>query len=143
MGATNLQGKPIISIPHKQDYKMYRNRKDTIKTVIITIIVISILVAFCTATYNYFCGNPQTVYREVVDKAVKNGTYMVYTKDLYEKPYTYEIVDRPLHGKFNSSDIYASIAVGEYYQIQTTGRRIPFLSLYPNINSVILISTLD
>ena len=142
MGATKRQAKAIISILHKQDYKMNREEHRIINMIIAIFISIAIfgLVVFA---YSYFCGNPQTVYREVVDKEVKNDTYMIYTKDLYGEPYSYKITDRPLHGKFNSSDIYASIVVGENYQFNTTGRRIPFLSLYPNINSAILISALD
>lgn len=142
MGATKRQAKAIISILHKQGYKMNREEHKIINMIIVIFISIAIfgLVLF---VYSYFCGNPQTVYREVVDKEVKDNTYMIYTKDLYGEPYSYKITDRPLHGKFNSSDIYASIAVGENYQFNTTGRRIPFLSEYPNINSAILISALD
>lgn len=108
------------------------------------IIIITIIVGIATVVLGIrVYDNPRVVYREVVDKAVKNGTYMVFTRDTEGNPYSYEISDAIHLGKFNSSDIYASITVGEHYQFSITGRRIPILSVYPNINSAILISALD
>lgn len=46
----------------------------------------------------------------------------------------YQITDLIFKGKFNSSDIYANLKVGNTYEITTTGYRFELLSMYKNIN---------
>lgn len=62
------------------------------------------------------------------DKMVKDDVYLIYSEDT-----TYEITDSWLYPRFNSSDLYGKIQVGESYNIIVGGSRIPFLSWYPNI----------
>lgn len=64
----------------------------------------------------------------VTDKMVKDDVYLIYSEDT-----TYEITDSWLYPRFNSSDLYGKIQVGESYNIIVGGSRIPFLSWYPNI----------
>jgi len=39
-------------------------------------------------------------------------------------------------GKFNSTDLYNQLEPDKKYKIETTGNRIQFFSLYPNINKI-------
>lgn len=48
----------------------------------------------------------------------------------------FQISDQVFKWKFNSSDIYGSIKADSTYEIITTGYRVPFLSMYPNIIKV-------
>ena len=54
--------------------------------------------------------------------------YLIYTKDE-----TFKEEDDLLFLKFNSSDIYGKLLVGETYNVSVAGFRIPFLSSYRNI----------
>lgn len=70
----------------------------------------------------------------VTDKYVKGeqGRYFV----IDENGNAYIVKDLIFKGKFNSTDIYNQIKIGEKYKIETTGYRIRFLSQYKNINKV-------
>ena len=71
------------------------------------------------------------------DKAVKNdgdsGKYLVFTEDANGEIYTFEITDSFLGGRFDSSDVYAAIKVGNTYTFTVGGSRNEFMSWYPNI----------
>ena len=73
----------------------------------------------------------------VTDKAVKNdgnsGKYLIFTEDKNGNIATFEITDSLMAGRFNSSDVYAAIKVGETYTFTVGGSRNEFLSWYPNI----------
>lgn len=84
---------------------------------------------------SYF--NNQTIDITVKDKYVKYTTYFVVDTNNN----TYEITDLFFLGKFNSTDIYNEIEIGNSYQIETTGFRIPFLSRYKNINKYRIVET--
>ena len=80
--------------------------------------------------YNY--GNARQLEMVVQDKYIKDNMY--YVAD--DEGNAYKITDLPLLFKWDSTDIYNSLEIGEEYEIETTGFRIPFLSEYPNINEV-------
>lgn len=71
----------------------------------------------------------------VTDKAVKrsNGSdiYLIFTENE-----TFECTDSVIDWKFNSSDFYGRLKVGETYRVSARGMRIPFMSTYRNIISV-------
>lgn len=68
----------------------------------------------------------------VTDKYVKNGNdrsiYLIQT----DKG-VYEITDTWVYFRWDSSDLYGAIEVGETYECKVCGKRIPFLSWYKNI----------
>lgn len=68
----------------------------------------------------------------VTDKMVKEERYLIYSENT-----TYQISDSLLLWRWNSSDLYGQIMVGETYEIRVAGYRIPFLSWYPNIYEVV------
>lgn len=73
-----------------------------------------------------------TVTTIITDKAIKryddSDVYLIYTS-----AGTFKNTDELLFGKFNSSDIYGQIIIGNKYELTTVGLRIPILSEYPNI----------
>jgi hypothetical protein len=74
----------------------------------------------------------------VTDKAVmrktkSSDTYLIYTQLQNGETRVFENDDAWFYGKFNSSDWYQKIKVGETYEFDTIGWRIPLFSTYENI----------
>jgi hypothetical protein len=79
-----------------------------------------------------------TVVATVTDKTVKrtnndNDRYLIFTEDETGSVLVLEDTDSLIPLKFNSSDIYAQIDVGQTYRFDVRGLRIRFLSMYQNI----------
>ena len=68
----------------------------------------------------------------VVDSGGGDSKYLVFTETE-----VFENTDCLALGKFNSSDVYGQLEIGETYQVQVYGWRIPFLSMYRNIVKVL------
>ena len=68
---------------------------------------------------------------KIVEKTIKpdqsNG-YLVFTENE-----VFEVEDSIAYWRWNSSDVYNKIKVGEVYNCKVCGWRVPFLSLYRNI----------
>ena len=79
--------------------------------------------------------NEQTIEITVKDKYIKQSKDSKYIV-VDTNGNAYEITDLTFKGKFNSTDIYNQIEIGKTYIITMTGKRIHFLSMYPNINKV-------
>lgn len=47
-----------------------------------------------------------------------------------------QVKDSMFAGQFDSSDVYSQIKPGKTYEFTTTGWRVPFLSMFPNIVEV-------
>lgn len=108
-----------------------------IKIIIIFLILIILpcfLIAYPTII-SY--SNNEIIEIEIKEKYIKNnkgnGNYMIVDKNNN----TYEITDLFFKGKFNSTDLYNNLEIGKKYKIETTGKRIHFLSMYKNINKII------
>lgn len=75
----------------------------------------------------------------VTDKQVKRNPssgideYLIFCKDSSGEIIVLRNEDSFLKGKFNSSDFYGKIEIGSSYRFTICGKRIPFLSMYPNI----------
>lgn len=82
-------------------------------------------------------GNNQTIEITIKDKFIKNGgdsgNYLIVDTNNN----TYQITDLMFKGKFNSTDIYNALEIGKTYKVETSGKRIHFFSMYPNINKII------
>lgn len=109
------------------------NNLNTILSVLFIIIFVFII---CFRPINKVCD----IHNEVVtvtDKNVKNSSkeskYLIYCEDMDGNTVVYEVTDSLLHGRFNSSDVYAQISVGKTYEFTVGGSRSGFLSWYPNI----------
>lgn len=98
-------------------------------TTIGTVLLIGLLIFFISFGYQ----NEETSKCTVEDKWIKrSGEDDVYLVQCDNE--IYEISDLIFKGKFNSSDIYANLKVGNTYEITTTGYRVEFFSWYKNIN---------
>ena len=101
--------------------------------------IVGIIIIFGIMSYRPInkVSNKREVTAIVTDKVVKNSSnqsrYLVFTEDKEGNINTYEITDSLLAGRFNSSDLYASIKIGSEYKFEIGGSRNQFLSWYPNI----------
>lgn len=95
-----------------------------------------IIIIVLIINYIFSYSNSSETIIEVKDKFIKDynghGTYIVVDGD----ENAYKIEDLLFKLKFDSTDIYTSIEIGEIYKIQTTGIRCGLFSEYPNINNV-------
>ena len=115
---------------------MYNDRSsDYLAIALVIAIVIGLLAIWLV---------PQTVTNDttitVTDKVVKvdgnNSRYLVFAgSDVYEITDAVYVIGDAAQMRFDSSDLYGSIDVGDTYDIHTVGLRVPFLSWYPNIMS--------
>ncbi|MBC5675588.1 hypothetical protein H8S76_25485 [Blautia sp. NSJ-34] len=125
---------------------MYRKRMArSLFTCVLSIV--GIIIIFSIAFYRPInkVSNKREATAVVTDKVVKNssdqGRYLIFTEDEDGNINTYEITDSLLAGRFDSSDLYASIKVGGKYRFEIGGSRNQVLSWYPNIYSCELIET--
>ena len=75
----------------------------------------------------------------VVDKdriTTGSGESMSSKYLIFTETETFENTDSLTRWKFNSSDIQGQLRVGQAYQVEVYGYRIPFLSQYRNIVDV-------
>ena len=101
-----------------------------------SVLIGGIIIALIFGLIYLFCWNKHTHDITVTDKNVKvtssgektDSKYLIFTDDG-----TYEITDSLFNFRFDSSDLYGQIKVGERYTITTVGIRIPFFSCYENI----------
>lgn len=111
-----------------------------VKGIFIVLLIIIISVIFIKiATIEY--SNKEVIAIEIKDKYIKrqgNGdtardVYMVVDTDNN----TYKISDLFFIGKFNSTDIYNKLEIGQAYLVEVTGVRNNFFSWYRNINKIL------
>lgn len=69
----------------------------------------------------------------ITNRNSEGGTSSKYL--IFTEAETFENTDDFSVMKFNSSDFYGSIAVGQEYCFTVAGWRVPFLSMYRNIIS--------
>lgn len=101
--------------------------------IFIIIILVGIGLPILDTIVNY--SNEKVIEITIKDKYVKGqeGRYFIVDTDNN----TYIIADLLLKNKFNSSDLYSKLEIGNKYKVETTGMRIHFLSKYQNINKII------
>ena len=81
----------------------------------------------------------------VVDKArvsygyvvLNTHKYLIYTMDAEGGVRVFENTDTIFHQKFDSSDFYARIHIGDTYTFRVVGRRLPHFSRYKNIIEIL------
>lgn len=112
------------------------NNKRGSAEIITAVIGIIIIVVIAVVSINFGYGNEQNIEITVKDKYIKryskSDTYMVVDTN----GNTYKITDMLFLGKFDSTDLYNQLEIGNTYKIKTTGYRNNFLSEYPNINKI-------
>ena len=118
--------------------KNYSSGNDNISWVTV-LFIIAVVVVLGVSIYRPFnkASDMRDVTVTVTDKAVKNSDddskYLIFTEDKDGNIATFEITDSWIAGRFNSSDVYAAIKVGNTYTFTVGGSRNEFMSWYPNI----------
>lgn len=118
--------------------KRFKSEKGAIEIVVGIILGIIFLgmigFAIYIGTVDY--QNEETIEITVKDKYVKRSG----DDDLYlvagDNGETYKIEDLLWKGKFNSTDLYNQLTIGDKYKITTTGIRLQYFSMYKNINKI-------
>lgn len=103
-----------------------------------TVLLIGLLIFFGSLGYQNEEISNCTVEDKWIKRSGQDDVYLVQCDNEI-----YEISDLMFKGKFNSSDIYANLKVGNTYEITTTGYRVEFFSCYKNINEYKLIEGKD
>lgn len=99
----------------------------TLTIAMITIMIVSKLsFPYCTADTKTI-----TIESKEVMTSNGNGKYLIFTDSE-----VYQNTDCWARGKFRSSDLYRKLKVGNTYNVNVYGWRIPFLSAYKNIVSI-------
>ena len=106
----------------------------------LSVIEVGLVIIFlCVSIYRPLnkASDMREVTVTVTDKAVKNsgddGKYLVFAEDAKGNVATFEVTDSWVAGRFNSSDVYAAIKVGNTYIFTIGGSRNELMSWYPNI----------
>lgn len=110
--------------------------KDWIEIIVIGTIILGII-GFATWSSAIQYTNNETIEITIKDKYVKNngksGRYLVVDTENN----TYEITDLFFKRKFNSTDLYNQLEIGQTYKVEVSGKRIHYWSMYRNINKII------
>ena len=103
-------------------------------TLLVLIIIGIVAIAIWSVSVGY--SNETVLEITVKEKYIKNNgeSYKYMIVDTNNN--AYQITDLIFKGKWNSTDIYNQLEIGNEYEIKTTGKRIPFFSMYPNINEI-------
>lgn len=91
-------------------------------------IVAILLIAYPAALYSSETTATVTVTKTERITSGNTGYYLVFTKQG-----VFANADSIWFGKFNSSDLYATIKEGDTLRLRVAGWRVPFMSMYPNI----------
>jgi hypothetical protein len=101
------------------------------EAILVLIIIICVLI-FSIGSCSIRNGNEDSIIITVQSKDIKNyknsSKYLIWTE-----AEVFENCDSWVYGKFNSSDIFGRLKVGNTYRVKVVGKRIPFLSWYRNI----------
>lgn len=108
------------------DYHRDSDNKGSCLGLILSAILVIGLIIFAIV-----CAlNKDSVTATVTDKQVRgeSGTYYVYTDEE-----VFVVKDSPFYFRWDSSDDWSMLEIGETYEFDVTGYRIPILSKYRNI----------
>lgn len=124
-----------MSSYYRRSYSSGSNYPTWLIVIVIGFIVISLGISI----YRPFnkASDMREVTVTVTDKTVKNSSddskYLIFTEDKDGNVATFEITDSWIAGRFNSSDVYAAIKIGNTYTFKVGGSRNELMSWYPNI----------
>lgn len=117
---------------------MKKKRFKSHKLFMIGGIVLFIIVGLVTTIPFSFNDHKYTI--KITDKERINkddeSKYLIFGENETEQGLVFENTDSLLRVKFNSSNIYSKLKVGNTYEITVVGYRVPFMSWYENIIDV-------
>lgn len=123
---------------------MKRTRKrrnfELYEFIFLEVLVVCIALAIPVASAVNKLTNERTVTSTVTDKGTKRygrgDKYLVYCHNENGNSEVFEITDSVLKFRFDSSDLYNDVQIGETYEFTICGSRVPWLSWYPNIYKI-------
>lgn len=106
------------------------------RTVVILMFVMVAVTIFVTASYYSYYDTKDIVTITVSDKerisTEESSKYLIFTESE-----VFENTDDLFKLKFNSSDFYAKLKIGETYTVEVYGWRVPMMSMYRNIIRIV------
>lgn len=107
-----------------------------LKTIALTVAILGIIVCGVGCMIGYYKSEWVTITvtekERVMDRHSQDGSvssrYLIWSEDE-----TFENTDTLLKGKFNSSDLYGQLKVGNTYDCEVYGWRNGFFSSYRNL----------
>lgn len=94
------------------------------------VILIALMLAGATLSYTTVGQVQFTVEEKERINSKEDSKYLIFTdKGVFEN------TDSLMHLKFNSSDLYGKLKVGESYRCKKNFWRVSILSMYPNLLS--------
>ena len=114
-------------------YYSYEEKKYPLG-VIVAIIVILIVAIFMGSVGSYNEAEYVMTVTEKERVADEDGSkYLIFGEDENGNSYVFENTDNMLRGKWDSSNMYGEIKIGDTYKFTVVGYRIPLFSSYQNI----------
>lgn len=95
--------------------------------------VLIIIIGFICYPYVTRSQDTITINKTEVKRSNNSDKYLIFATDSNGEKVVLENTDSIAFLKFDSSDIQGELEVGTTYNIETSGIRIPFLSVYKNI----------
>ena len=99
---------------------------DILKVGLIILLIVVILVGIYRGVFTASSEDMEIVVQD--KERLDDGRYLIFTEDE-----VLENTDKMVFFKFNSSDFYNELEVGEEFEVRVVGWRVPFLSWYRNI----------
>lgn len=110
---------------------------DFVLTMVLAVVVIIVGFMETAAPAINKVVDEREVVVTVVDKGIKNhnknSQYLIYCVDEKDETQVFQVSDSLFQMRFDSSDMYPNITVGKTYKFTICGKRVHFLSWYPNI----------
>ena len=107
--------------------------KDMKGFIIVVCVLCAVALCFsCCINFNDHTYELKITEKERIQDA-NEGYYLIYGFDESGQSKVFTNTDTLLRGKFNSSNTYAELEEGKYYEITVVGYRIPLFSAYENI----------
>lgn len=106
----------------------------TFEVVLYVFCILFLIIKFINIVIQWVFTNKKiatVLHKERVQYKVGGDMYLIYTDEG-----VYKNVDTLAWFKWNSSDVYANIQVGNTYEIFSCGRRFKLQSNYPNIINI-------
>ena len=114
-----------------------KNNKGLVGIIIIIVIILAVAIGIAVYAGSYY-GSKETITITVDDKWIKgvgSNSQKYLIADVEGN--VYENVDDWLQGKYDSSNVWADLKIGETYDVVVMGWRIPFFSMYQNILQIV------
>lgn len=109
------------------------SRRKTINNWVYVALIVVIAVVFLFAVINYAQVKPVDHVKITGKESINTGDGHEYR--IYTDQGTFVAKDSLVHPRFNTSDFYGRLEIGKTYDCEAYGYRIPFFSVFRNLQS--------